>query len=58
MLNEEEGVDKVVIYVTDIKAIKRLNDKRISISDKLLQNLRGRYGESNVKVVEKTIEKQ
>ena len=48
----------VVIYVTDIKAIKRLNDKRISISDKLLQNLRGRYGESNVKVVEKTIEKQ
>ena len=57
MLNED-GVDKVVIYVTDIKAIKRLNDKRISISDKLLQNLRGRYGESNVKVVEKTIEKQ
>ncbi len=57
MLNED-GVDKVVIYVTDIKAIKRLNDKRISISDKLLQNLRGRYGKSNVKVVEKTIEKQ
>ena len=28
MLNED-GVDKVVIYVADIKAIKRLNDEAV-----------------------------
>ena len=53
------GNDSVAIYLTDIKAVKKYPiDKKILITDKLLENLRENFGETNVKVVEKTIEKR
>ena len=58
-LREEEGKDRVVIYVRNPKAVKRLSENwGITASGKLLQNLMDRFGKENVKVVEKSIEKQ
>ncbi len=58
-LREEEGEDRVVIYVKNPRAVKRLSENRgITISDGLLRKLTDYFGEANVKVVEKSIEKQ
>lgn len=58
-LREEEGKDRVIIYVRNPKAVKRLSENwGITASGKLLQNLMDRFGKENVKVVEKSIEKQ
>jgi len=58
-LREEEGKDRVVIYVRNPKSVKRLSENwGITAEGKLLHSLRERFGEENVKVVEKSIEKQ
>lgn len=58
-LKEADGKDSVVIYIKSPKAIKRLGvSKNIHISQDLLKKLYEKYGEDNVKVVEKSIEKQ
>ena len=58
-LAESDGNDQVVIYVKNPKAIKRLPaNKNVKINDELLEKLYKTYGNSNVKVVEKSIEKQ
>ena len=57
-LSDSDGNDSVVIYVKSPKAIKRLPANRnIKINDALLEKLYKAYGDSNVKVVEKSIEK-
>lgn len=49
----------MVIYIKSPKAIKRLGaSKSIRISQDLLARLYEKYGKDNVKVVEKSIEKQ
>ena len=58
-LKEADGKDSVVIYIKSPKAIKRLGaSKSIRISQDLLARLYEKYGKDNVKVVEKSIEKQ
>lgn len=58
-LKEADGKDSVVIYIKSPKAIKRLGaSKSICISRDLLARLYEKYGKDNVKVVEKSIEKQ
>ena len=58
-LKEADGKDGVVIYIKSPKAIKRLGaSKSIRISQDLLVRLYEKYGKDNVKVVEKSIEKQ
>ena len=58
-IREEEGKDRVVIYVRNPRQVKRLSENwGITVSDDLLHSLRERFGEANVKVVEKSIEKQ
>ncbi len=58
-LKEADGKDGVVIYIKSPKAIKRLGaSKSIHISQDLLVRLYEKYGKDNVKVVEKSIEKQ
>ena len=58
-LKEADGKDSVVIYIKSPKAIKRLGaSKSIRISQDLLERLYEKYGKDNVKVVEKSIEKQ
>ena len=58
-LKEADGKDSVVIYIKSPKAIKRMGaSKSICISRDLLARLYEKYGKDNVKVVEKSIEKQ
>ena len=58
-IREEEGKDRVVIYVRNPRQVKRLSENwGITVSDELLHSLRERFGEANVKVVEKSFEKQ
>ena len=48
-----------MIYVRNPRQVKRLSENwGITVSDELLHSLRERFGEANVKVVEKSIEKQ
>ncbi len=57
-LREEEGRDRVVIYVRNPRMVKRLSENwGITINEELLQRLTGHFGRDNVKVVEKSIEK-
>ena len=57
LIRESEGKDLVVIYVKSPKSIKRLSENwAIRITDDLFREIAGRFGESNVKVVEKCIE--
>lgn len=59
ILSDSDGNDSVVIYVKNPKAIKRLPSNRNVLADKnLLSKLFKVYTERNVKVVEKSIEKQ
>lgn len=58
MIRENEGNDEVVIYCKAERAIKRLpKNKNIQIEEVLLSRLTNYFGESDVKVVEKSIEK-
>jgi len=58
LLNEltrySEGDVQICIYVAAEKAIKRLPpNKNVEITEELLDNLKSRFGETNVRVVEK-----
>ena len=57
-LRDSDGKDSVVIFIKSPKAIKRLGPSRnIRIHPQLLSKLYEKYGQQNVKVVEKSIEK-
>ncbi len=57
-LVESDGNDAVIIYISTEKALKRLPASRnVCIDANLLNSLTNIFGEKNVKVVEKTIEK-
>ena len=59
LLSDSDGNDSVIIYVKNPKAIKRLPANRnVHINQNLLEKLYKIYSENNVKVVEKSIEKQ
>lgn len=59
LLKESDGDDAVVLYIRAEKAMKRLPKSRnVHVESGLLRELCGRYGEANVKVVEKGIEKR
>ena len=56
-IRDSDGKDAVVIYIRSPKAVKRLGpSKNVRINQELLDNLYEKYGEDNVKVVEKSIE--
>ena len=59
ILSESDGTDQVVLYIRSPKAMKRLPPSRgVKIGDELLGILNEKYGNQNVKVVEKSIEKR
>ncbi len=59
LLAESDGNDTVVLYISAEKAMKRLPASRnIRIEQPLLHTLVQNFGENNIKVVEKPIEKQ
>ena len=59
VLADSDGNDSVVIYVRQPKAIKRLSANRnVQIGGILLKKLYSIYGQDNIKVVEKSIEKR
>ena len=50
------GTSAVVIYLKDVKAIKRLPaGYHVQISEFLIEELKKKYGDSNVKVVERVL---
>ena len=58
MLQHSEGADAVVIYCAAEKQIKRLPANRnVHVDSVLLEKLRGYFGQDQIKVVEKAIEK-
>ena len=58
-LRQSDGSDHVVVYLRAEKQMKHLPASRsVEIEDNLLGILRKKYGAENVKVVEKSIEKQ
>jgi DNA polymerase-3 subunit alpha len=57
MIKESDGSDSIVIYVEDIKAIKKLSpSKNIKAEKDLISKIATYFGKNNVKVVEKSIE--
>ncbi|MDY3917457.1 MAG: DNA polymerase III subunit alpha, partial [Candidatus Limivivens sp.] len=58
ILRSSDGRDRVVIYLKEPKAVKRLaGNWDIRIDEKLVCEIGGKFGPENVKVVEKSIEK-
>ncbi|WP_343246404.1 DNA polymerase III subunit alpha [Diplocloster hominis] len=56
-LRDSDGQDRVVVYIENPKAVKRLPPARnIRINPELLSSLTTKYGENNIKVVEMSIE--
>ena len=59
MLHDSDGKDSVVIYISSIKAMKRLPESQNVCADMVIvNNLTNFLGKNNVKVVEKNIEKK
>lgn len=59
MLRDSDGKDTVVLYIKKEKAVKKLPPSRnVKISQGFLADLTKYFGEDNVKVVEKSIEKR
>ena len=59
LLRESDGKDSVVLYIRSEKAMKRLpNSRNVDAGPELLAILTKCYGEANVKLVEKGIEKR
>ena len=57
ILRDSDGNDEVVIYISDVKAFKRLpRNRAVGINSVLLARLTEFLGEKNVKVVEKGID--
>ncbi len=58
-LRDSDGTDPVVIYISSLKAMKRLGaNHTIRIDRELINSLASFLGKNNVKVVEKSIEKR
>lgn len=58
MLHDSDGNDAVVIYISSLKAMKRLSENHnIHIDGEIVNKLTNFIGKKNVKVVEKSIEK-
>lgn len=59
ILKESDGKDEVVVYIKEERAMKKLPPSRnILINEQILKELKHKYGNNNVKVVEIGIEKQ
>ena len=59
LISQSDGSDQVVVYLRKESQMKRLPAARnVKIDDNLLDILTKEYGSGNVKVVEKSIEKQ
>ncbi len=59
MLRNANGTDNVVIYISSMKAMKKLPESQSICADKnLIDTLTDFFGKNNVKVVEKSIEKK
>ena len=59
ILRQSDGNDQVVVYLKQERMMKQLPAARsVRIDQDLLDSLTNRYGAGNVKVVEKSIEKQ
>ena len=59
LLSQSDGSDQVIVYLKKERMMKRLPAARnVQIDDGLLDILTKEYGSENVKVVEKSIEKQ
>jgi DNA polymerase-3 subunit alpha len=59
LLRESDGNDPVILYIREEKAMKRLPASRnVDAGAELLEVLTKHYGESNVKIVEKGMEKR
>lgn len=59
MLRDSDGRDTVVIYIRKEKAVKKLPPSRnVKVTEAFLADLTKYFGEGNVKVVEKSIEKR
>jgi DNA polymerase-3 subunit alpha len=59
ILAEFDGRDEVHIYLSEVRAAKRLpNSRATKVCPELLEQLYARFGSENVKVVEKSIEKK
>lgn len=57
ILRTSDGKDHVVIYIRSPKAVKRLaGNWDIQVTEELFREIAGRFGQDNVKVVEKCIE--
>ena len=57
MLHDSDGGDTVVIYISSIKAMKKLPESyNIRVNENIVNNLTNFLGKNNVKVVEKSIE--
>ena len=57
LLRMSEGKDEVVIYISGLKAVKRLPANwNVSVDSLDLEQFYRIFGEKNVKVVEKAIE--
>ncbi len=57
-IKSSDGNDSVVIYVEDIKAIKRLpQNKNVLANETLVEQLTQQFGEGTVKIVQKSIGK-
>lgn len=55
-LKDVPGTSAVVIYLKDVKAMKRLPAGfRMQINEESLDELKKKYGESNVKLVERVL---
>ena len=58
LLKTSDGSDEVVLYISSMKAIKRMGAAfTVHIDDTLLSALKEKLSEKNVKVLEKSIEK-
>lgn len=59
VLRDSDGNDRVVIYISSERAVKRLPERcNVSADRGIVNNLTNFLGENNVKVVEKSIEKR
>ncbi len=59
MLHDSDGKDSVVIYISSIKAMKKLPESQNVCADTVIVNILTNFlGKNNVKVVEKNIEKK
>ena len=58
ILDISDGYDQLVIYISSLKAMKRMGaNMGVSADQALLAQLKEKLGENNVKVLEKSIEK-